>query len=166
MRVQLTIVIPDLVALRDMSQQQTLSRTSLSIHECPPANDSGNAPYGGSDPSRDTPIAFETTANIREVHKSRIQTLSRRGPSASQHISRPILYNEGVQAQWRETTVGEHGELVLHGLPFAPGQPVEVLVVSKTAASTTAGGRSLRDSVFEFREPLEPVASEDWDALL
>ena len=116
--------------------------------------------------SRDTPIAFETTANIREVHKSRIQTLSRRRPSASQHISRPILYNEGVQAQWRETTVGEHGELVLHGLPFAPGQPVEVLVVSKTAASTTAGGRSLRDSVFEFREPLEPVASEDWDALL
>jgi hypothetical protein len=116
------------------------------------------------DSSRDTLIAFETTANIREVHK--IRTLSRRRPSASQHISRPILYNEGVQAQWRETTVGEHGELVLHGLPFAPGQPVEVLVVSKTAGSTTAGGRSLRDSVFEFREPLEPVASEDWDALL
>ena len=71
-----------------------------------------------------------------------------------------------MQAQWRETTVGEHGEVVLQGLPFAPGQPVEVLVVSKTAASTAAGGRSLRDSVFEFREPLEPVASEDWDALL
>jgi hypothetical protein len=71
-----------------------------------------------------------------------------------------------VQAQWRETTVGEHGEVVLQGLPFAPGQPVEVLVVSKTAASTAAGGRSLRDSVFEFREPLEPVAGEDWDALL
>ena len=87
-------------------------------------------------------------------------------PSAWQHISRPILYNEGVQAQWRETTVGEHGEVVLQGLPFAPGQPVEVLVVSKTAGSTAAGGLSLRDSVFEFREPLEPVAGEDWDALL
>jgi hypothetical protein len=76
-----------------------------------------------------------------------------------------VLYNEGMQAQWRETTVGEHGELVLEGLPFDPGQPVEVLVVSKTAGSTTAGGRSLRESVLEFREPLEPVASEDWDAL-
>jgi hypothetical protein len=76
-----------------------------------------------------------------------------------------ILYTEGVQAHWRETTVGEHGELVLYGLPFEPGQPVEVLVVSKTAGSTTAAGRSLRDSVLEFREPLEPVASEDWDAL-
>jgi hypothetical protein len=71
-----------------------------------------------------------------------------------------------VQAQWRETTVGEHGEVVLQGLPFAPGQPVEVLVVSKTARSTTAGAQSLRDSVFEFREPFEPVAGEDWDALL
>jgi hypothetical protein len=53
----------------------------------------------------------------------------------------------------------------LDGLPFEPGQPVEVLVVSKTAGSTTAAGRSLRDSVLEFREPLEPVAGEDWDAL-
>jgi hypothetical protein len=70
-----------------------------------------------------------------------------------------------VQAQWRETTVGEHGELVLEGLPFEAGQPVEVLVVSKTAGSPTAGGRSLRESVLEFREPFEPVAGEDWDAL-
>ena len=70
-----------------------------------------------------------------------------------------------MQAQWRETTVGEHGELVLKGLPFEPGEPVEVLVVSKTAGSLTAGGQSLRESVLEYREPLEPVASEDWDAL-
>ena len=72
---------------------------------------------------------------------------------------------EEMQAHWRESTVGEHRELVLEGLPFEPGQPVEVLVVSKAAGLTTAGGRSLRDSVLEFREPLEPVASEDWDAL-
>jgi len=71
-----------------------------------------------------------------------------------------ILYTEGVQAHWRETTVGEHGELVLEDLPFEPGQAVEVLVVSKTTGSTTAGGRSLRDSVLEFHEPFEPAASE------
>jgi hypothetical protein len=70
-----------------------------------------------------------------------------------------------VQAHWRETTVGEHGELVLEDLPFEPGQPVEVLVVSKAAASTTTGNRSLRDSVLEYHEPLEPVAGQDWDAL-
>ena len=83
----------------------------------------------------------------------------------ARHISRPIPYNEGVQAQWRETTVGEHGELVLEGLPFEAGQPVEVLVVSKSAGSPAAGGQILRDSVLEFREPFEPVAGEDWDAL-
>ena len=75
------------------------------------------------------------------------------------------FYTDDVEAHWRETTVGEHGELVLEGLPFEPGQPVEVLVVSKTARIGHVGGRSLRDSVLEFREPLEPVASEDWDAL-
>ena len=80
------------------------------------------------------------------------------------NISRSSIL-KGVQAHWRETTVGEHGELVLEGLPFEPGQPVDVLVVSKTAGSTTGGGRSLRDSVLEFREPLEPVAGEDRDAL-
>ena len=69
-----------------------------------------------------------------------------------------------MQAHWRETTVGEHGELVLDGLPFEPGQPVEVLVMSKTTG-LRAEGRSLRDSVIEFHEPLEPVASEDWDTL-
>jgi hypothetical protein len=44
-----------------------------------------------------------------------------------------------VEAHWRETIVGERGELVLEGLPFDPGQVVE--------------------------EPLEPVAGEEWDAL-
>lgn len=75
-----------------------------------------------------------------------------------------ILYTDGMQAHWRETTVGEHGELVLNGLPFEPGQPVEVLILSKTPGAATSV-RSLRDSVLEFREPLEPVAGEDWDAL-
>jgi hypothetical protein len=69
-----------------------------------------------------------------------------------------------VQAHWRESTVGKNGELILEGLPFEPGQPVEVLIVSKQA-STTSADRSLRNSVLEFRDPLEPVASEDWDAL-
>ena len=70
-----------------------------------------------------------------------------------------------MESHWRETTIGEHGELVLEGLPFNPGQAVEVLVVSKATGFAGAAGLSLRDSVLEFREPFEPVASEDWDAL-
>jgi len=53
----------------------------------------------------------------------------------------------------------------LEGLPFEPGQPVEVLVISKAAGPAAETGRSLLDSVLEFRDPLEPVAGEDWDAL-
>jgi hypothetical protein len=70
-----------------------------------------------------------------------------------------------VEAHWRETIVGEHGELVLEDLPFDPGQAVEVLVVSKPARSATAGEQGLRCSVLEFLDPLTPVASEDWEAL-
>lgn len=66
-----------------------------------------------------------------------------------------------MEAHWRETTIGEHGDLVLGGLPFEPGQ----LVVSKTIGLVTVSMGSLRDSVLEFREPSEPVSSEDWEAL-
>jgi hypothetical protein len=70
-----------------------------------------------------------------------------------------------VQAHWTETTVGEHGELVLAGLPFEAGEAVEVLVISKSTGSKTTSERGLRNSVLEYREPLEPVSSDDWDAL-
>lgn len=53
----------------------------------------------------------------------------------------------------------------MEGLPFEPGQPVEVLVISKAVGPAAAASASLRDSVLEFRDPLEPVADEDWDAL-
>jgi hypothetical protein len=65
-----------------------------------------------------------------------------------------------MEALWRETTVGDRGEVVLEGLPF--GQPVEVVVLSKAAASEAASRRNLRGSVLEFLGPLEPVAGDDW----
>jgi hypothetical protein len=68
-----------------------------------------------------------------------------------------------VQAQWRETTVGEHGEVILEGLPFEPGQPVDVLVIPSSGPAKTGEG-TLKDSVLQYRDPFEPVAGEDWDA--
>ena len=64
-----------------------------------------------------------------------------------------------------EAKVGEHGELVLENVPFKPGQPVEVLVLSRTAPSLAGQSRIQRDSVLEYRDPFEPVASEEWEAL-
>ena len=104
----------------------------------------------------------EPGLDIREIYKGRIQPVTAKSRAACLLTGSSIL---SVQAHWTETTVGKRGELVLEGVPFEPGQPVEVLVVSKAEGSTPAGGRSLRDSVVEFHEPLDPVASEDWDAL-
>ena len=71
------------------------------------------------------------------------------------------LYTKVVQAHRRDAAVGAQGDLHLEGLPFAPGEPVEVLVISKIAGSTTAADNSLRDSVLEYRDPMEHVADED-----
>ena len=110
-------------------------------------------------------ICFSWLGGAASRFRGAVQGLEPRRRNISPHIPWQIFYTEGVEAHWRETTVGEHGELVLEGLPFDPGQAVEVLVVSKASGSTGAGALSLQGSVLEFREPLEPVASEDWDAL-
>ena len=69
-----------------------------------------------------------------------------------------------MNAHWTESQVGQNGELTLHNLPFAPGQPVEVVILPKpTLTASTA--TSLVGSVLEYNEPFEPVATEDWDSL-
>ena len=80
-------------------------------------------------------------------------------------LIREIFYTESVQTHWRQTTVGEHGYLVLEDLPLEAGQPVEVLVIPKNVGLEMTGDRSLRGSVFEYHEPFESVAGEDWEAL-
>jgi hypothetical protein len=69
-----------------------------------------------------------------------------------------------VEAHWIEATVREHGKLILEDLPFAPGETVEVLVLSGKPPSPGGRVKTLWDSVLEYRDPFEPVASEDWEA--
>ena len=69
-----------------------------------------------------------------------------------------------MQAHWSEATVGEHGELLLRGLPFDAGEPVDVFVISKGAKPGPTGS-TLRDSVLAYQDPLDPVAGDDWDTL-
>ena len=63
-----------------------------------------------------------------------------------------------------ETTVGERGQVVVNGVPFAPGQRVEVLVVAARTTEAEGGRGDLRNSVLEYHAPFVPVAAEDWDA--
>jgi hypothetical protein len=69
-----------------------------------------------------------------------------------------------VEAHWIEATIVERGKLILEDLPFAPGQTVEVLVLSRRPPSTDGQIKTLRDSVLEYRDPFQPVASDDWEA--
>jgi len=69
-----------------------------------------------------------------------------------------------VEAHWIEATIVERGKLILEDLPFAAGQAVEVLVLPGRAPSLAGQIKTLRDSVLEYRDPFDPVASEDWEA--
>jgi hypothetical protein len=70
-----------------------------------------------------------------------------------------------MATHWMTAMIGEYGELVLENLPFQPGQPVEVFVFPDRCAERIATGEPLGDSVVEYGDPFEPVASDDWEAL-
>jgi hypothetical protein len=76
-----------------------------------------------------------------------------------------LAYTEGAEAHRTEATIGGHGTLLLQNLPFEPGQPVEVLVVSRQRTEAEETSRSLLGSVLEYRDPFQPVADEEWEAL-
>jgi hypothetical protein len=69
-----------------------------------------------------------------------------------------------VEAHWIQTKIVERGKLILEDLPFAAGESVEVLVLSGRAPSAGGQIKTLRDSVIEYRDPFDPVVSEEWEA--
>lgn len=65
------------------------------------------------------------------------------------------------QAYRAEVTVSEDGSVSLKGLPFRPGELVEVIVL--TRGLPVRERAPLRGSVRRYTDPTEPVAGEDWD---
>jgi hypothetical protein len=71
-----------------------------------------------------------------------------------------------VQAYKIETTVDEGGTLVLHSLPFRTGERVEITIQpAQTAPLSGRGPYSLQGTPYRFDDPIEPVASGDWEAV-
>lgn len=64
-----------------------------------------------------------------------------------------------------EKVISKNGTVQLEGLPFPPGELVDVIVLARKGAADTAHMQTLKDSVLNYEQPLEPVAEEDWDAL-
>jgi hypothetical protein len=64
-----------------------------------------------------------------------------------------------------ETNVGSDGSLTLKGLPFHPGDRVEVIVRGHEAAGGNGDRYPLRGTPIRYDDPFGSVAEEDWEAL-
>ncbi len=62
-----------------------------------------------------------------------------------------------------ETTVSKDGKLSIQGLPFHPGEKVEVTV--RGAKKNTANRYSLRGKPVRYEKPFEGAAEGDWEVL-
>lgn len=65
----------------------------------------------------------------------------------------------------RATTIAEDGTLAIKGLPFAPGDKVEVIIRNQSPATPSNGEYPLRGTLLRFDDPFEPVSEADWETL-
>ena len=62
-----------------------------------------------------------------------------------------------------EATISHDRTLTLENLPFHSGDQVEIIILSRPRRISEQVGYSLRGSVIQYVEPMEPVAQDDWD---
>ncbi len=65
-----------------------------------------------------------------------------------------------------EKKVAANGVLHLEALPFREGELVEVIVLPREERNRKSASLSLRGKIIEYIAPTEPVAQNDWEALL
>ena len=63
-----------------------------------------------------------------------------------------------------KTLITKSGKISIKGLPFRPGESVEVIVRRRKKRVRTAK-YPLRGMPVVYRDPLKSVAVEDWEAL-
>ena len=64
-----------------------------------------------------------------------------------------------------ETKVENNGTIILRDLPFHTGDRVIVVITTRPQNSAQPTAYPLRDLPVEYKNPFEPVAEKDWDAL-
>jgi hypothetical protein len=70
-----------------------------------------------------------------------------------------------MQSYRVETTVKEQGMLIIQGLPFPPGNHVEVVIRDMENAPAGESKYSLRGTAYEFLDPFGTVAEAEWGAV-
>jgi hypothetical protein len=63
------------------------------------------------------------------------------------------------------TTVSDDGTLIIRGLPFRPGDKVEVIVRSRKRERRRGDRYPLRGKLIRYVNPYESVAENDWAVL-
>jgi hypothetical protein len=62
-----------------------------------------------------------------------------------------------------EATVSHNRTLTLENLPFHSGEQVEIIILSRPRRVFQQTGYSLRGTVMQYIQPLEPVDQNDWE---
>ena len=71
-----------------------------------------------------------------------------------------------MQQSYRvKTTVSKSGNVSIKGLPFKPGETVEVTVRRKPKKAAIKGKYPLRGKPVVYRDPLNSVDEDNWEAL-
>jgi hypothetical protein len=64
-----------------------------------------------------------------------------------------------------ETVISQNRVLTIRGVPFSPGERVEVIVLSVPRRSRAGRRYPLRDTPVRYTRPFDGVAEDDWQAL-
>ena len=70
-----------------------------------------------------------------------------------------------MQAYSIETVIAQDGTLQLEALPFPAGEAVQIIILPRKRAGKGRFQPSLKGSVLNFVDPLEPVAQDDWSVM-
>ena len=69
-----------------------------------------------------------------------------------------------MQAYSVEKVIDENGIIQLSSLPFSAGDTVQIIVLPSKSSVQERDRPSLKDSVIEYVDPLEPVAGDEQSA--
>ncbi len=64
-----------------------------------------------------------------------------------------------------ETVVSENRSLILRGLPFRPGERVEVVILSRPRGKVGKTRYPLRGKPIRYIRPFDSVAEDEWQVL-
>ncbi len=64
-----------------------------------------------------------------------------------------------------ETTISSEGTLIIRGLPFQPGDEVEVTIRSRKTGQKRHTKYPLRGKPLRYVDPFDSVAENDWELL-